>query len=121
MTGDIDIFYERTPANTGRLFQALEEFWNGDIPGIGNPGELQEDDMTLQFGRPPNRIDLISELSAVEFSEAWSDRTTAVMDVNGTVVQAHFIGINQLIANKESVGRPKDLDDLRFLRRARGG
>lgn len=121
MTGDIDIFYERTPANTGRLFQAFEEFWNGDIPGIGNPDELQEDDMTLQFGRPPNRIDLISELSAVEFSEAWSDRTTAVMDVNGTVVQAHFIGINQLIANKESVGRPKDLDDLRFLRRARGG
>ena len=42
------------------------------------------------------------------------------MDLQGTTVQIHFIGISQLIENKERVGRPKDLDDLRFLRKARG-
>jgi predicted nucleotidyltransferase len=121
LTGDIDIFYERSPANSRRLFKALEEFWDGNIPGIDAPVELQEDDMIIQFGRPPNRIDLISELSGVEFSDAWNDRTTAAMDLNGTDVQIHFIGVDQLIENKERVGRPKDLNDLRFLRRSRGG
>ncbi len=29
---DIDFFYERRELNTLRLFYALLEFWNGDIP-----------------------------------------------------------------------------------------
>lgn len=34
-----------------------------------------------------------------------------------------FIGLDDLISNKERAGRPKDLDDLQYLRRTqeRGG
>jgi len=30
--------------------------------------------------------------------------------------QVHYIGLSQLIVNKEATAREKDLDDLRFLR-----
>ena len=33
-------------------------------------------------------------------------------------IPIHYIGIKELIKNKESVGRFKDLDDMRFLRKA---
>jgi Fe-S oxidoreductase len=108
MTGDIDIFYERTAANSRRLFKALEEFWNGDIPGISTPDELREEGMILQFGRPPNRIDLISELSAVKFLDAWPNRSTTSMDIRAQGIARSFAGILQhlnvdfaILGNKE--------------------
>ena len=45
MTGDVDIFYERSAENTASVFDALGEFWQGEIPGIDDPEELQEDDL----------------------------------------------------------------------------
>jgi hypothetical protein len=34
LTGDIDFFYDRSEDNIDKLFSALSEFWNNDIPGI---------------------------------------------------------------------------------------
>ena len=62
LTGDIDIFYERTAENVRRLHAALNEFWLNDIPGIEGEDELMEKGTIFQFGVPPNRIDLISDL-----------------------------------------------------------
>jgi hypothetical protein len=31
-------------------------------------------------------------------------------------VALHFLGLENLIRNKEAAGRPKDLDDLAYLR-----
>ncbi len=65
LTGDVDFFYDRTPENVNRLFNALTEFWSGDIPGIEKPEELLEEGAIIQFGRPPNRIDLINAIEKV--------------------------------------------------------
>ena len=35
------------------------------------------------------------------------------------VREAHRIGLDQLIANKEAIGRPKDLEDLKYLRKTK--
>jgi hypothetical protein len=42
LTGDVDFFYERTEANTLRLFDCLEEFWKGQIPEIARASELEQ-------------------------------------------------------------------------------
>lgn len=65
LTGDTDLFYGRDAANVERLFAALDEFWGGDIPGVEAPAELAAPGVIVQFGVPPNRIDLINEFDAV--------------------------------------------------------
>ncbi len=58
LTGDIDIFYKRDNKNILKLFNALNEFWNNDIPGLNHQKELMQEGVIFQFGVPPNRIDL---------------------------------------------------------------
>jgi len=53
LTGDIDFFYDRVTENAEALFQALHAFWSGSIPGVETAGELQEEGVIIQFGRPP--------------------------------------------------------------------
>lgn len=74
LTGDVDLFYEQTQANVRRLFAALTELWVGDVPAVAGPSDLLEEDVVLQFGRPPNRIDRIRRLGSVKFGTAWRRR-----------------------------------------------
>ncbi|MEL6616734.1 MAG: nucleotidyltransferase [Bacteroidota bacterium] len=113
LTGDVDVFYRNDEANTERLYRALVDFWGGDVPSVDRADELRPPGQVLQFGRPPNRIDLLNTLTGVLFSEAWVSRETVRAD-DGTLVP--FISLDLLIQNKEATGRPKDIDDARFLR-----
>ena len=114
-TGDIDFYYDRSPENAERLWSALLEFWDGSVPGIENAGELMDSDMVLQFGRPPNRIDLISDLPAVPFDVAWGQRIVETIRFSGDSVPVSIISLSDLIRSKRDAGRPKDLDDLQHL------
>ena len=118
LTGDIDIFFEPSPKNCRALFSALQEFWAGPIPGIGSPAEFATKGTIIQFGYPPNRIDLINAISGVNFSEAWMGRSPQTFLIRKQSVTVHYIGLSALIKNKEACGRPKDLEDLRYLREA---
>jgi hypothetical protein len=119
LTGDIDLLYEISQDNAGRLFAALSEFWSGDIPEVDSEEEFLHEGLVVQFGAPPNRVDLVNGIGGVTFDEAWANR----VDVTVSATQAmtiHFIGLKDLIRNKKSAGRPKDLEDLVFLRRVAG-
>lgn len=115
LTGDVDFFYGDDAKNVVQLFAALEDFWDGDVPGFDRADELSVLGQVVQFGRPPNRIDLLNDISGVRFEEAWGSRETLPAD-DGTLV--HLISLSLLIANKEASARPKDLDDIAFLRAA---
>lgn len=119
LTGDVDFFYENSKQNVVDLFKVLKEFWKGDIPGINKVEELLEAEIIIQFGTPPNRIDLLSKIDAVTFQEAWLNRTTVHLELEGEKVPVYFIGLDELIVNKEALKRYKDLEDLKYLRRAR--
>lgn len=73
-TGDVDFHYDPSESNSKKLFQALLDFWEGDVPGIASADDLTDVGLVLQFGRPPNRIDLLSRVSGVDFDVAWKRR-----------------------------------------------
>lgn len=109
-TKDIDIWIEPTRENVERLLQALDDF------GFGNLGLKAEDfspGRFVQLGQPPNRIDLLTAIKSVAFAEAWESR---VEDLFGEQ-RVCFLGKEELIRNKKAVGRPKDREDVRVLKR----
>jgi len=116
LTGDVDFFFEPSKQNARKLYQALKEFWAGDIPGIKAFDELMEEGLILQFGVPPNRIDLINQISGLTFREAWENRIRTGIESAGGEVPIYLIGLQELIKNKKAIGRPKDMEDLQYLR-----
>lgn len=116
LTGDIDFFYENSSENIQSLFNALLEFWDEDIPGINDKNELSKPGYIIQFGVPPNRIDLLNDIDGVEFEEAWDEKKVENIQVKGNRVPVNLIGLKDLIKNKEATKRAKDIDDLEFLK-----
>ena len=117
LTGDVDFFFDPDSANADRLFAALTEFWDGEVPGVHGSEELMHPGLILQFGIPPNRIDLINDVDNVAFADAWATRVQAVLVTPSGDVPMFYMSVEQLVKNKEATARPKDLDDLTYLRR----
>jgi len=115
LTGDIDFFYGSDEKNTKQLYQVLQEFWSGDIPGIKSEQDLRRTGMIFQFGVPPNRIDLINLADGLVFEEAWDEREDISLTVDRQQITVHYICIEALIRNKKKINRPRDQEDLRFL------
>lgn len=116
LTGDIDLFYEDTMENVKKLYNALDEFWQGSIPGIEKEDELLEPGIIVQFGVPPNRIDIMNRISGVNFSDAWKNKRVEKLRVKNTVIEIYYIGLRDLIKNKKAMKRHKDLEDLEYLK-----
>lgn len=118
-TGDLDVFVRPDSANAARVYRAPVRF---GAP-VAAHGVKAEDFVTpgtvYQMGLPPNRIDVITEISGVSFDEAVRD--TIVGHLGAEIVRC--IGLEALIRNKRAAGRPKDLADLATLEelRTRGG
>jgi len=117
LTGDIDIYYERTEDNIARLFKMLKEFWNNDVPGINNQDELMREGIVVQFGVPPNRVDIINTIEEVNFAEAWINKKEDKFKDEKKEFGILYIGLDDLIKNKKGVNRNKDKDDLKFLKK----
>ena len=108
-TGDVDFFVRSTAENARRLIAVLAAF------GFGQAGldeaTLMQPEKIVQLGVPPNRIDLLTSISGVDFVDAWSDRIPDALDG----VPVAFVSKRTLVANKRASGRPKDLVDLEKL------
>lgn len=120
-TGDVDFFYSDRNENICALFAALQEFWSGNIPGIQSTDELAEPGVIIQFGRPPNRIDLMNRIDAVPFEDAWNDKIELRITGGDSVIPLFMLDLKNLLRNKHASARPKDLDDLKFLEGESGG
>jgi predicted nucleotidyltransferase len=117
VTGDIDLFYDYSESNTRNLYDAMLEFWGGDVPGINSAEEFMDPGVIIQFGQPPNRIDFLNSVDGISFSEAWESRLIHRIKSDDTEITVYYIGLEPLIKNKKASGRYKDMDDLRFLSR----
>lgn len=115
LTGDIDVFFDSSEANTSKLYNCLNDFWSGEIPGISSAEELQREGIIIQFGVPPNRIDLMNLIDGVEFMRAWEEREPSQYEYQGKKFEIYYISLNHLIENKKTSGRHKDKEDLEYL------
>lgn len=117
LTGDIDIFYDNSDVNVDKLYNALLEFWDNDIPGLKEKSELKEEGIIIQFGIPPNRIDLMNKIESVSFNEAYNNKITISVLLKNEEAKINYIGLKELIKNKNALKRPKDIDDLKYLQK----
>jgi hypothetical protein len=113
-TGDIDILFRPEDDNVERLYRALESFFGNGVPGLSGPDDLLEAGLIFQFGVPPHRVDLINDISGVEFETAWKHRIQDYVEDRDIAVP--IIHIDDLLANKRASGRAKDIDDYEYLR-----
>ena len=112
-TKDIDIFVDISKENLDRVLKAVQSFWGEDC-GL-KLKDLQKEDVFIQLGYPPVRIDLVTSIRSVNFSEAWENR---VIGKYGDI-KIFFISLDDLINNKEATGRDRDLLDAKYLRRVK--
>ena len=106
-TADMDIWVGIDPGNSHKVATALQRF--------GFPkAEAQlfrERGKIIRMGVPPLRIEVLTSISGVDFSQAFANRTCA--DIDGVLVS--LISVGDLKANKKASGRLKDLTDLEQL------
>ncbi len=110
-TGDIDFWVWADPENADQLLKTIRDFGLGGI-------SLQKEDLinpenVIQLGYEPHRIDLIIELDGVDFISCFPHRQEASFED----LTIPFISYDDLIANKISTGRMKDMLDVKTLER----
>lgn len=108
-TGDIDFFIRPTSENVRRILIVLDAFGFGSL-GIAER-DLLEPGQVIQLGQIPNRIDLLTAISGVDFDAAWSSRVGTVLDD----LPVNLLGWEELLRNKRASGRQKDLADIEKL------
>ncbi len=109
-TGDIDIWVRPTEENAQRVWAALESF-RAPLSKV-TPEDFYTPDIVYQMGLPPQRIDILTSISGVDFDDAWPQRM--IVSIDGLSVPV--IGLKHLYANKLASGRDKDQLDATILR-----
>jgi len=71
-TGDIDFWIENSLENAQKIENTLLQFGFGSLDI--DVEDFQKPDYIVQLGFQPNRIDIITGISGVTFSECWEER-----------------------------------------------
>lgn len=104
-TLDIDLWIERSPENAACIQKAFQDY---PLPYEVTIDELNTRNLVLQIGIEPMRIDILTDIDGVDFSEAWKNRTNNSLFGE----EIHFISLYDLAKNKSATGRTKDKYDL---------
>ena len=108
-TGDIDFWVAISMDNALKIVAVLNEFGFGNLSLKAE--DFTENNVVVQLGYEPNRIDILTSLSGVQFDECYAN--SVVADFEG--LKIHFIDLKDLKKNKSSTGRAKDLGDIENL------
>ena len=108
-TKNMDVWVEMATENASRVIEALNQFGFGSLDL--KAADFMIPDQIIQLGYPPRRIDLLTTLPGVEFSECYASRITTDMDG----VSVNFIDLENLKKNKKATGHHQDLADLEAL------
>jgi hypothetical protein len=107
-TKDLDLWIHSSRQNSLRVIGALKKFGAPlEHDGI-NPETFTGKQVVYQIGIAPVRIDILTEITGVEFPAAWRKRVASTF----FGVPVHFISLDDLVANKQALGRSSDLKDL---------
>ena len=109
-TKDMDILVEPSVDNGKRIVNALNDFGFESLDL--SEKDFAEKENIVQFGYEPIRVDIITSITGVSFPEVWRNRATGKYGKE----DVFFIGLKELIKNKEKAGRKQDIVDLDFLK-----
>ena len=112
-TMDIDLWVMPDPENARLVFKALEDF-GAPLGGL-SPEDLQIEGIVFQIGVAPRRIDILTFADGLKFEDAYSHSNIVEIDA----IPVHILSITDLITNKRSTGRTKDLADAELLEEGR--
>ena len=109
-TEDIDIWIQPSLENAKKIIHVLNKF---GFTGISvSIEELIQPEKIIQLGLPPQRIDILTSIDGVNFNDAWERR---IVDSFGDI-PVFIISLKDLIKNKSSSGRTKDLQDIEWIK-----
>lgn len=112
-TKDLDVWVEPTAENAQRVRKALLAF---GAPARGvEEMDFTARGMVFQIGVAPARIDLLTEVEPLCFSECWERRSEGLFLDQPTF----YLGMEDLLACKRFTNRPQDRLDVRMLEKAR--
>ena len=113
VTADIDFFVSMEVANVDKIISVYKKFGLSNVPRE----HFYKKGNIIRLGFPPTRIELITGISGVEFSECYKNRKEVMIEG----IKAKFISKNDLIKNKIASGRHRDLADVDALRLPKKG
>lgn len=110
-TMDLDLWIRQSRENVHRVRLALDEF--GFKIGDEGETEFMRRDQMLVLGRVPNQVDILAFLHGCDFESAWPRRVAGTLDGE----DVDFLSLEDYVATKRTVARPKDLADLVMIKR----
>lgn len=108
-TKDLDIWVRPDPSNAPRVLKALREF-GAPLHDLSEM-DLRSGGLIFQIGVEPVRIDVLTSISGVDFSEAWGERVLSRF----SGIPVAVLSKRHLMQNKRAAGRKQDLADVDWL------
>ena len=108
-TLDIDIFIRPTEVNAQRTWNALKTF-GYDLTDVEKKDLLKRKLLIRQYAV---ETDIHPFVKGISFEEVWKNKVRAKF--GNTFV--YFASLDDLIKMKRAAGRPKDLEDLKYLKK----
>ena len=108
-TKDLDVWVHNSPQNSVRVVGALKKFGAPLEHDRITAETFTDRQLVYQIGIAPVRVDILTEITGVQFPDAWRKRVASTF----FGVPVHFISWDDLVTNKQALGRSSDLKDLR--------
>jgi hypothetical protein len=106
---DIDIWVLPSPQNAEAVLRAIRKF-GAPVQDLTRQ-DLEHEGTVFQIGVAPRRIDILTSATGLRFEETF--KRSMCVDVDG--IQLHIPSADDLIRNKRSTGRTRDLADVEAL------
>ncbi|MCL5990666.1 MAG: hypothetical protein M1419_01005 [Bacteroidetes bacterium] len=108
-TGDIDIWVNNSVENSKKMVSVVNNFGFSSL-NIGEK-DFQKKDIVFQLGYPPNRIDILTSVTGLDFNNCYDKRNI----YNEGGFEINFIDLENLKVNKKATGRAIDIADIENL------
>ena len=112
-TKDLDLLIDASEENAGNILKALSEFGFSSIDL--NVDDLKKTGQVIQLGYEPMRIDILTSIAGLPFSEVWETKVEAKYGD----VDTKYISFDNLVKAKKIAGRSQDIADLEVLEKMR--
>jgi predicted nucleotidyltransferase len=108
-TKDLDVWVHNSRQNSLRVVEALKNFGAPLGHDKITAETFSERQVVYQIGIAPVRIDILTAITGVSFPDAWRKRVASTF----FGIPVHFISLEDLVVNKQALGRTSDLKDLK--------